>query len=389
MRSRARWTIGIATGAALVAAALLVGAATGGPGAAAAKGGDATWTTVFRSTNGLEGLTGDEDGFLYSADRGGAAGCTVRRVPAAGGAAVAVGHIAAPCSPSGLAFDEAGRLYVTGSGAAQDQIWTVDPAATTPLPEASAYATGVPGANGIAFDREGGLWASDGGTGLGRVWRIPPGGGAGVEKFRVPPTANSIGVGRQNSTLQPPAPASAQTIAANGLAFMDHHTLLVADTSRGAIWAVRLDHRGAVESPTGCDPTYTADTLCVDTLLVEHPLLEGADGIALDRAGNVWTAANERNAIVLVSRDGRVTEFFRDPVDPADPQAGRRNGGPLEFPTSPFLLGKKLCVTQSDGNRRDNSPNAAGEVGPGTGFAAKISCLDGRLHAPGVPLPVK
>lgn len=387
MRSRARWTIGIAGGTALVAAAaLLVSAATGVVGAAAKGGKDATWTTVFRSTAGLEGLTGDEDGFLYSADRGGAAGCTVRRVPASGGAAVAVGHIAAPCSPSGLAFDEAGRLYVTGTGAAQDEIWTVDPEATTPLPEASPYATGVPGANGIAFDRDGGLWASDGGTGQGRVWRIPPGGGAGVEMFRVPPTANSIGVGRQNATLQPPAAASAQTIAANGLAFTDHRTLLVADTSRGAIWGVRLNDRGALESPTGCDPTYSADTLCLDTLLVENPLLEGADGIALDRAGNVWTAANERNAIVVVSREGRVTEFFRDPVDPA---TQRRNGGPLEFPTSPFLLGRTLCVTQSDGNRRDNSPNAAGEVGPGTGFAAKISCLEGRLHAPGVPLPVK
>jgi sugar lactone lactonase YvrE len=388
MRSRARSTIGIAGGAALVAAAaLLVNAASSVVGVAAAKGGqDVTWTTVFRSTAGLEGLTGDEDGFLYSADRGGAAGCTVRRVPASGGAAVAVGHIAAPCSPSGLSFDEAGRLYVTGIGAAQDEIWTVDPEATSPLPEAAPYATGVTGANGIAFDRDGGLWASDGGTGQGRVWRIPPGGGAGVEMFRVPPTANSIGVGRQNATLQPPAAASAQTIAANGLAFIDHRTLLVADTSRGAIWDVRLDERGAIESPTGCDQTYSADTLCLDALLVENPLLEGADGIALDRAGNVWTAANERNAIVVVSREGRVTEFFRDPVDPT---TRRRNGGPLEFPTSPFRLGKKLCVTQSDGNRRDNSPNAAGEVGTGTGFAAKISCLEGRLHAPGVPLPVR
>jgi sugar lactone lactonase YvrE len=388
MVSRA-WTIGIAGGAALVAAAaFLVSSATGGGlDMPAAKGGaGATWTTVFRSTAGLEGLTGDKDGFLYSADRGGAAGCTVRRVAASGGAATAVGHVAAPCSPSGIAFDEAGRLYVTGIGAAQDEIWTVDPEATTPLPEAAPYATGVPGANGIAFDRDGGLWASDGGTGQGRVWRIPPGGGAGVEMFRVPPTANSIGVGRQNSTLQPPAAASAQTIAANGLAFADHRRLLVADTSRGAIWDVVLDDRGGIESPTGCDPTYTADTLCLDALLVENPLLEGADGIALDRAGNIWTAANERNAIVVVSREGRVAEFFRDPVDPA---TQRRNGGPLEFPTSPFLLGRTLCVTQSDGNRRDNSPNAAGEVGPGTGFAAKISCLDGRLHEPGGRLPVK
>ena len=53
-----------------------------------------------------------------------------------------------------------------------------------------------------------------------------------------------------------------------------------------------------------------------------------ADGIALDRAGNVWTAANERNALVVVSANGDVSEVFRNPPDAAK----LRNGGPLEFP---------------------------------------------------------
>ena len=75
-------------------------------------------------------------------------------------------------------------------------------------------------------------------------------------------------------------------------------------------------------------------------------------------------------------------EFFRNPVDAA---TGRRNAGPLEFPTSPVFLGGKFCTTSSDGNRRDNFPNSGGEV-TGTG---KISCLDQRLDVPGVPLPVR
>ena len=108
---------------------------------------------------------------------------------------------------------------------------------------------------------------------------MPPGGGKGVEAFRVPPTANSVGVGRQNSTVQPPVAANPQGIAANGVGFTEDGTLLVADTSRGAIWSVAVGDDGSVASPTGCDPTYTADTLCIDDLLVENPLLEGADGI--------------------------------------------------------------------------------------------------------------
>ena len=79
-----------------------------------------------------------------------------------------------------------------------------------------------------------------------------------------------------------------------------------------------------------------------------------------------------------------MTEYFRNPV-----AAGNlRNQGPLEFPTSPFLSDRTLCTTSSDGNRRDNSPNSAGEVGPGTGFAGKISCLDARPQVGGLPLPV-
>src|SRR5262249_29694853 len=153
-------------------------------------------------------------------------------------------------------------------------------------------------------------------------------------------------------------------IVANGIEFAKNgRTLLVVDTARGAVWQVGLDGDGRVADPLGCDPAYPADTLCPDALLVESPQLEGADGFVLDESGDLWVAANERNAIDVVDRSGRVVEFFRNPLDPA---TGLRNGGPLELPTSPMFLGHELCMTQSDGNRRDNSPNSAGEVGPGT-----------------------
>ncbi len=205
--------------------------------------------------------------------------------------------------------------------------------------------------------------------------------------FRVPPMANSVGVGRQNQALQPPAtglsPAT-QGIVANGLAFGRDNELFIADTARGALWRVQLSGRGNLKTKTGCDSTFTADTLCLDALFVQHPALDGADGIALDRPGGVWVAANERNAIVHVDRRGDVTEFFRNPV-----AAGNlRNAGPLEFPTSPVLAGRRFCTTSSDGNRRDNAPNSAGEAQPGTSVLGKVSCLDQKLGVSGERLPV-
>src|SRR5438045_1909095 len=88
--------------------------------------------------------------------------------------------------------------------------------------------------------------------------RLYVAGRAATEQFRIPPPANAVGVVRVNSTLQPPLAASAQNIVANGLAFTKDGSLLIADTARGALWQVDLAKDGSVETPTGCDPTYTA-----------------------------------------------------------------------------------------------------------------------------------
>ena len=198
--------------------------------------------------------------------------------------------------------------------------------------------------------------------------------------FRVPPMTNSVGVGRQNLSLPP---GTAQGIVANGLAFDRDGTVFVADTARGALWRVELRANGSLRTPTGCDTTFAPDTLCLDALFAQHLALEGADGIAIDRDRNVWVDANERNAIVVVDRSGEVSEFFRNPV-----VAGRRNAGPLEFPTSPVLAERTLCTTSSDLNRRDNVENTAGEAAPGTAVVGKVSCLDQRLDSAGLELPV-
>ena len=360
---------------------------TGDPIAAA--GAAAKWTTVYKSPLAIEGLAGDRQGNLYIAQRGGSVGCPILRIRPPAGVAVLVGTVPAPCSPSGLTFDATGKLYVTGVGSAQDVIDVLIPSSSTP-PTATQFATGVPGANGIAFDKQGALWATDGTTALGRVWKVPAAGGAGVEMLRLPTMAATNGVGRQVQTLQgtqtPAVNPNTQGLVANGIEFAkDGASVFVADTARGAVWKIALDAKGNVRDKLGCDPAYPANTLCPDSLLVQNPQLEGADGLVLDGSGGVWVAANERNAITVVESSGRVVDFFRNPPDTT---TGLRNGGPLETPTSPLLLGRVLCITQSDGNRRDNSPNGAGEVGPGTPYLGKVSCLQGLLPVRGVPLPI-
>jgi sugar lactone lactonase YvrE len=327
--------------------------------------GDARWTTVFKPPAGvsIEGLTADRRGDLYAPGRG-TVPCPVFR---ARGNAV-VGNLPGPCNPAGLTFGPDGRLYIADSG----RIMVLRPDAAAP-PTATVFASGVPGSNGLAFDRRGDLWVTDGGTGQGRVWRI---GRDGVpqEVFRVQPIANDLGIGRDVRGLPPGTititeagrqasnTLGSQHLVTNGIAF-DGDTAYVADTARGAIWRVRLDHRGRLLSRTGCDTTFAANTLCLDAILVQHPYLEGADGIVFDDDENLFVSVNERNAIAVVTEEGRTVEYFRNPV-----AGGLRNAGPLEFPTSPVLVGRRLCTTNSDVNRRDNAPPDPGE-GP------KVNCV--------------
>jgi sugar lactone lactonase YvrE len=357
------------------------------------------FSTIVTTPLAIEGLTADGAGNLYTTGRAGVNGapCTVWRIDpdATPATLVVVGFLPAPtattqCSPSGLAFDSHGALYFADG----DRIPTLVPDAVSP-PTATIFASGVPGTNGLTFDRDGNLWTGDGTTGQGRVWKISPAGIA-TEMFRVQPMRNGTalggtlagdGVGRQARDFPPGTSANSlggQDLVANGVEFDERGDLLVADTARGAIWRVSFDDEGHVKNRTGCDTTFTANTLCLDSIWVAHPWLEGIDGFALDRAGNVWADANERNALVFVSHRG-VVEAFRNPLVAA---TSLRNAGPLEFPTSPVLFGHRLCTTNSDGNRRDNSPNAAGEIGGSGQPRGKISCMNQRVAIPGLPLPI-
>src|SRR4029077_13395631 len=222
-----------------------------------------------------------------------------------------------------------------------------------------------------------------------------------TEMFRVQPMSNEVnlvngvgGVGRDVHALPPAAitvtPTSRNAanalgsvaIVANGLQFTSTGDLLVVDTARGAIWKVHLQN-GQVVSRMGCDTTFTANTLCLNNILVQHPSLEGIDGFVLDVEDNVWADANERRGGILISND-QVKEVFRNAPDPA---TLLRNLGPLEFPTSPVLAGNTLCTSNSDTDRRDNSRSPGGEISPAGPARGKISCLNSKVQIRGATLP--
>jgi len=378
---------------------------------------DATFTTLITTRRGIEGLTGDSHRNLYTGGSG-TSPCPVWQINLNNPALTVVGSVVSTqppppampaCNFTGVTFDAAGNLYVADGNAAT--IYFFNPSAKNP-PIAAIYATGVPGTNGLAFDRHGNLWTGDGTTGLGRVWKITsPGADCAAsppvncfEVFRIQPMNNSTafggvvpdpGVGRANTTIPP---GTAQNLVANGIAFNRDGDMFVIDTARGALWKIKFDLYGTLKSPTGCDTTFTPNTLCLSNVFVAHPILEGGDGIALDVFGNIWVDANERNAVAFVTRLGKVFEVFRNPVN----SSGLRNSADttegntriLEFPTSPFLTGKLFCTSQSDGNRRDNSPRDVGEVNGGAPQdgpipLAKISCMDQELIIPGLRLPVE
>jgi sugar lactone lactonase YvrE len=415
---------------------------------------DATFTTRITTPRAIEGLTGDNYRNLYTGGSG-TSPCPVWQINLhnPNPVLIPVGSVEpiqppppappAVCGFTGIAFDEAGNLYVADGNAAT--IYVFNPSAKTP-PTAAIFAQGVPGTNGLAFDRRGNLWTSDGTTGQGRVWKISSFGANCAttppvnceEVFRIQPLSNEVnldaanvgGVGRDVRTLPPglitvtaatrnaalntvgcptppgpPCVLGSQPLVANGLAFNRRGDLFNIDTARGALWKIEFDLYGNLKSPTGCDTTFTRNTLCLSNIFVAHPILEGGDGIALDAFGNIWVDANERNAVAFVTRHGKVFEVFRNPVNLPPPvpfRAGLRNAGDqsgvgnnhiLEFPTSPFLTGKLFCTSQSDGNRRDNSPRDVGEVNGGAPQdgpipLGKISCMDQELIIPGLRLPV-
>ncbi|HEY3167432.1 MAG TPA: SMP-30/gluconolactonase/LRE family protein, partial [Candidatus Binatia bacterium] len=237
----------------------------------------------------VESITADKQGRLFLPDR---VTGNVLRVESQAPKPMVVGRIESReikgkkvnADPSGIAFNPQGDLFIAVGPFSE--VVRIRGAELNPAKPGAAqtFATGTAGANGIVFDRQGNLFVSGGASGI--VYRVGPNGGAAQPAVQIEKHARTLPNGKTQ-----------QATVANGLEIDSKGVLHVADTARGAIWQVTIGADGKGGKPA---------------LLAQSPLLEGADGLAFDRIGKLWVAANERNAIVTVTPDGQVQEIAKN-----------------------------------------------------------------------------
>ena len=268
----------------------------------------------------VESLATDPKGMLYACDR---VSGNVWRIDPRNPKLIVVGKVQEReidgkkvlANVSGIVFNQAGDLYLTAGGF--NEVLRIRGRNLDPKEPgvAQTFATETEGANGIAFDKNNNLYVSGGRNG--RIYRTGAEGGR-AEIF------SQIAL----HTRKLPDGKTEQAVTANGIVFdKQGTTLYITDTARGAIWKLGIAD-GRAGQPA---------------LLSQSALLEGADGPAFDPQGNLWAAANERNAVVMVQPDGRVFDIQKN-----------ESKGPLEFPTSVVFIDANAYVSNFDTPRRDN-----------------------------------
>ena len=269
----------------------------------------------------VESIAADHKGLLYASDR---VSGNVWRIDPRNPKLVVVGRVQerdiggkkVRANVSGIVFNQAGDLYLTAGGF--NEVLRIRSRNLDPDDPgvAQTFAIETEGANGIAFDKNGNLYVSGGRNG--RIYRTGPEGGRAEVFAQVALHTRILPDGKTE-----------QALTANGIVFdKQGTTLYIADTARGAIWKLAIGAGGKAGQPA---------------LMTQSALLEGADGPAFDPQGNLWVAANERNAVVLVQPDGRVFDVQKND-----------SKGPLEFPTSVVFVGATAYVSNFDTPRRDN-----------------------------------
>ncbi|SFL12982.1 SMP-30/Gluconolaconase/LRE-like region-containing protein [Paenibacillus sp. 1_12] len=222
-----------------------------------------------------------------------------------------------PRAATGLGLDASGNLYMASGGQEGVILRVLAKDLEGEMFDTSkveTYVSGVAGANGLAFDKKGNLYVTGGANG--NIYMVTPDGKLNTFK----------------SGLQPER--TEQLIVVNGIAFGQDGKLYVSNTSSGEINRFTVNADGSLGS---------------SELVAKSPLLYGADGINFGPDNALYVCANERNSIVKVTIDGKVTEV-----------AHNDNKGPLEFPASPYFIGSTLYISNFDQPRGDNKPNEPG-----------------------------
>jgi sugar lactone lactonase YvrE len=317
----------------MLAALLAIFAAAISPFALRAQAQAAVTVAIDLDPNGatgirIEGLVSDSTGRLYTSDLDSRR--LFRFTPSANSLEI-LGIL--PRTASGMAFDSAGNLYMASGTSVLRVAANVLAGTSITSTDVVTFATGVTGANGLAFDGSGRLFVSGGASG--NIYVVASDG-----------VTSTFASGLTSER-------AAQQISTNGLAFWTDGALYSSNTGTGSIDRITLKADGTVDQVQQW---------------VKDPLLLGADGITFAANGDLYVAANERNAIVRVTPAGAVSDV-----------ASNGNSGPLEFPASPAFSGNALFASNFDIERGANAPN-----GPGVG--ASIARID--VGVSGLPLPV-
>ena len=206
----------------------------------------------------------------------------------------------------GLAFQPGtNALLVLDFGAGN--VLNVDPQTGAASVFAAIGPPPAHGINGLTFDPAGNVYVSD--SFGGAIWRIPAAGGSPTS-WVSDPLLGTQGV--------PP-------FGANGVEFNNEFTtMFVANTGNDTIVQIPVDANFNPGTPT-----------------VFVNSINGADGLIIDSADNLWVAANQADEIVVVDPSGRAIAKLGD-FEGIDP-SGMAKG--LLFPASLVFSEGFLYVT--------------------------------------------
>jgi sugar lactone lactonase YvrE len=257
-----------------------------------------------------EGITADADGNLYVADFDVSkaagpgnvvvfdhAGKLLRKLDVAGSSPLLLG----------LAFQpHTGALLVLDFGAGN--VLKVDPVTGAASVFSSIGPPPAHGINGLTFDPDGNVYVSD--SFGAAIWKVDGVTGAAAPWVVDPATLGTSGV--------PP-------FGANGVAFNNaHDALFVANTGNDTIVRIPVDASFNPGKPE---------------VFVNG--INGADGLIIDRADNLWVAANQADEIVVVDPTGKAIAKLGD-FDGLDPRGMARG---LLFPASLVFSNGFVYVT--------------------------------------------
>ena len=198
---------------------------------------------------------------------------------------------------TGVALDQQDNIYVALASFApevQTGIYSVPPSGGEAKLFASSEEMILP--NGLAFDEDGNLFVTD--SFANSVFRVASNGT--VEKWAEDELLKGDG------NFCPPNELELD-VGANGLAFDGKGSLFVLNTDKATIVQIPINKEGAAGVPEifiGPD--------CEN--------LEGGDGIAIDKEGNLYVGANRINKLVKISEKKEITVL--------------ETGGLLDFPAN-------------------------------------------------------